>query len=85
LVAIRVMNQYLPQAVGFFVLRFRQPGLVRPFRMWLYPIPGVISVLGWLFILATSDHRSLLFGVGVFVVGTAAFFIRAWFERDWPF
>jgi amino acid transporter len=85
LVAIRVMNQYLPQAIGFFVLRFRKPDMPRPFRMWLYPLPGIAIVLGWFYILGTSNRRSLLFGVAVFAVGSIAFFIRARLRREWPF
>lgn len=85
LVAIRVMNQYLPQAISFFVLRFRRPDMPRPFRMWLYPLPGIVIVLGWVYILATSQPRSLLLGVAVFVVGSMAFFIRAWRRGEWPF
>ena len=85
LVAIRVMNQYLPQAIGFFVLRFRKSDMPRPFRMWLYPLPGIAIVLGWLYILGTSNHRSLLFGVAVFAVGSIAFFIRARVRHEWPF
>ncbi len=85
LVAIRVMNQYLPQAIGFFVLRFRKPEMPRPFRMWLYPLPGIAIVLGWFYILGTSDGRSLLFGVAVFAIGSIAFFVRARMRREWPF
>jgi basic amino acid/polyamine antiporter, APA family len=85
LVAIRVMNQYLPQAIGFFVLRFRKPDMPRPFRMWFYPLPGIAIVLGWFYILGTSNRRSLLFGVAVFAVGSIAFFIRARLRREWPF
>jgi basic amino acid/polyamine antiporter, APA family len=85
LVATRVLLQYLPQTVGFFILRFRAPEMERPFRMWLYPIPGVISLLGWLYILVTSSRGSLLFALGVFVVGTAAYLFRARRLGEWPF
>lgn len=73
LVATRVLVQYLPQAIGFFVLRYRQPNLVRPFRMWLYPVPGIISIAGWIYILSTSARKSLLFAAGVFLLGSVAF------------
>ena len=85
LVATRVLVQYLPQAVGFFVLRFRQPDLPRPFRMWFYPLPGMVSILGWLYILATSARRSLVFAAAVFVLGTATYLGRARRRREWPF
>ena len=85
LVATRVLIQYLPQTVGFFLLRFRAPQLPRPFRMWLYPVPGIISLFGWLYVLATAERKSLFFALAVFAVGSAAYFIRARMRREWPF
>jgi basic amino acid/polyamine antiporter, APA family len=85
LIATRVLIQYLPQTVGFFVLRFRAPDLPRPFRMWFYPVPGIISVCGWVYILATAAGRSLLFAFGVFAIGTAAYLVRAKVRYEWPF
>jgi len=85
LVATRVLIQYLPQTIGFFLLRFRAPTLARPFRMWLYPVPGIISILGWLYVLGTAARKSLLFAFGVFAVGSAAYLIRARMRREWPF
>ncbi len=85
LVATRVLLQYLPQAVGFFVLRFKQPNMVRPFKMWFYPIPGLISLCGWLYILTTSARGALEFALVVFVLGTAAYLFRARAKGEWPF
>jgi amino acid transporter len=85
LVATRVLGQYLPQAVGFFVLRLRAPELARPFRMWFYPLPGIISILGWLYILSTSTRGSLGFALGVFSLGSLTFFARSWAKHEWPF
>ncbi|HEX5413457.1 MAG TPA: APC family permease [Terriglobia bacterium] len=85
LVATRVLLQYLPQAVGFFVLRFRRPDMARPFKMWLYPIPGIISLFGWLYILSTSARGALLFAFVVFALGSAAYLFRARTRGEWPF
>lgn len=85
LIAVRVLIQYLPQTVGFFLLRARAPKMERPFRMWLYPIPGIISLIGWLYVLATAGLRSLLFAVAVLVAGTAAYLFRARKRHEWPF
>jgi amino acid transporter len=84
LVATRVLIQYLPQAIGLFVLRFRAPDLKRPFRMWLYPLPGLISILGWLYILGTVAHKSLVFAAAVFLIGSIVFFIRSKIRHEWP-
>lgn len=85
LVATRVLIQYLPQTIGFFLLRRRAPNLARPFRMWLYPLPGIVSILGWIYVLGTSARRSLIFAFGVLIVGTIAYVIRARVRREWPF
>ena len=85
LVATRVLIQYLPQAIGFFVLRKRAPNLTRPFKMWLYPVPGIISILGWLYILSTVATKSLIFAGAVFVIGSLTFFTRAKIRLEWPF
>jgi len=84
LVATRVLIQYLPQAIGLFVLRYRAPDLKRPFRMWLYPVPGVISILGWLYILGTSAAKSLVFALVVFAAGSLIYFVRAKMRSEWP-
>jgi amino acid transporter len=84
LIAVRVLIQYLPQTVGFFVLRVRAPEMNRPFRMWLYPVPGIISLFGWFFVLGTAPRRSLVFAVAVLLVGSAAYLVRARKRGEWP-
>src|ERR1019366_4746375 len=85
LIATRVLIQYLPQTIGFFILRFRAPDLPRPFRMWFYPLPGIISLGGWVYVLVTAAGRSLLFALAVFAVGTTAYMARAKVRSEWPF
>jgi hypothetical protein len=53
--------------------------------MWLYPLPGIISLLGWLYVLATAAGKSLLFAFAVFAVGSAVFFTRSRIRGEWPF
>jgi basic amino acid/polyamine antiporter, APA family len=85
LIATRVLIQYLPQTIGFFLLRRRAPDLNRPFRMWFYPVPGIISILGWVYVLGTAAWRSLVFALAVLIVGTAAYLTRARMRNEWPF
>jgi hypothetical protein len=53
--------------------------------MWLYPVPGIISLFGWLYVLATAERKSIFFALAVFAVGSAAYFIRAQLQGEWPF
>jgi amino acid transporter len=85
LIATRVLIQYLPQTIGFFLLRYRSPDLPRPFRMWLYPVPGIVSLCGWMYVLSTAAGRSLIFAFAVAAVGSAAYMARARLRKEWPF
>src|SRR5262245_42883092 len=59
-VVIAALVEYIGQNVGVHLLRRRRPDLPTPFRMWLYPMPSLIALLGWLFILVTSRAYMLV-------------------------
>ena len=86
LVVIRIVLQYLLQQVGVMVLRVRRPEMARPFRMWLYPLPPLLALAGFLFILASrpeARHECWL-ALIVGAVGSALYFARARMRREWP-
>jgi amino acid transporter len=87
LVVIRIVLQYVLQQVGLIVLRVRQPSLPRPFRVWLYPLPPLLALAGFLFILISRHdaRREFLYAVVVFVVGTVLYMLRARSRGEWPF
>lgn len=57
----------------------------RPYRMWLYPLPAFLALLGWIFVFATTQFRVILFGVGVLALGCVAFMLWSRSTRRWPF
>ena len=65
LIVTRILVQFIGQVVGLMLLRRKMPGMPRPYRMWLYPVPGLFALFGWIFVFATTDLRVILFGVGV--------------------
>ena len=73
------------QVFGLILLRRRAPGLHRPYRMWLYPLPALVALFGWLFVFATTQLRVILFGVGVLGLGCVVFLIWSWKTQRWPF
>ena len=87
LVVIRLILQFLVQAVGLIVLRIRRPDLPRPFRMWLYPLPALVAIAGFLFILFNRQNwqKEIRYAVVILTTGLAIYMIRAWRARDWPF
>ena len=87
LVVIRIVLQYLLQQVGVIVLRVRRPEMPRPFRMWLYPLPPLVALAGFLFILfsRTQGMRDLLYAAAIALAGTILYLLRARRRHEWPF
>jgi len=87
LVVIRIVLQYLVQAVGLIVLRIRQPELPRPFRMWLYPLPAVVAAAGFVYMLLSRKGalREIRYAAVILVVGILIYMARSWRLREWPF
>lgn len=87
LVVIRLLLQFLIQAVGLIVLRVRRPDLDRPFRMWLYPLPALVAIAGFLYILISRPDfaRELRYGFAILVAGLVIYGVRAWRRGEWPF
>jgi len=87
LVVIRIMLQFIVQAVGVMVLRRRRPEMPRPFRMWLYPLPALLAVFGFLYILLERRNflREIRYAVAILLAGLAVYFVRSWRRHEWPF
>jgi len=87
LVVIRIIVQFLVQALGLIVLRIRRPDMPRPFRMWLYPLPALIASLGFIFILfeRANWQREVRYAVVILLTGIMIYMIRAWRSAEWPF
>jgi amino acid transporter len=66
-------------------LRLSRPDIARPFRMWLYPIPSVIALIGWIFIVLTSGLVYVFISVLLLTGGVGAYLWRAKRSSEWPF
>lgn len=87
LVAIRILLQYILQQIGVIVLRVKRPDMPRPFRIWLYPVPPLAALVGFLFIVFSrhAASRELLDALLVAASGSLIYFLRARSRNEWPF
>jgi len=85
LMVIQIMFQYLAQCLAIVLLRRRSRSDPNVFRMPLYPLPVLVSVFGWLYIVCTSPWRHILAGTAAMVVGTLIYAIDARRRKVWPF
>jgi fructoselysine transporter len=84
ILAMRLIVQFIGQAVGVILLRRRWGARRLPFRMWLYPLPAVLTMMGWAWLFwQTGPARK--WGLAEIALGALAFLVRAREMRQWPF
>jgi fructoselysine transporter len=76
IVVMRILIQFVSQAVGVIAWHYRHPGDVRPFKMPLFPLPAIISIIIWLFILFSSNWYYVSGAMVLIVAGIGLYFIR---------
>ncbi len=85
LITTRILVQFVGQILAVVLLRRSAPAMHRPYRIWLYPLPNLIALMGWLFVFATTDRTVILFGLGTLALGLLCFIIWSWRTKQWPF
>jgi len=85
LITTRILVQFVGQILAVSLLRRNEPDMNRPYRIWLYPIPNLVALLGWIFVFATTDWPVILFGMGTLGLGVMCFIIWSWHTKQWPF
>ncbi|HWI92247.1 MAG TPA: APC family permease [Flavisolibacter sp.] len=75
ILAMRIVVQFIGQAVGVTLLRGRYGSKDLPFKMWLFPIPVILSVTVWLF-LFWSTGKFAFWGIGIAAAGILVYFMK---------
>lgn len=78
---MRILIQFVSQAVGVIAWHYRKPDEERPYKMPLFPVPAVLSIVIWLFIFFSNEVKYQLFAVGVITSGSIAYYLRRQFAR----
>ncbi len=85
LITTRILEQFIAQTIGVMILRRTQPDRPRPFRIWFYPLPCLLALIGWVFMYVTADLLFIGLGLATMFLGIIAFFIWAMRTGGWPF
>ncbi|HTL09372.1 MAG TPA: APC family permease [Chitinophagaceae bacterium] len=73
ILAMRILVQFIGQAAGVVLLRRQAPANPNYFRMWLYPLPVILSIWIWLFVFY-STGKLALWGLALTLCGVAAYY-----------
>jgi APA family basic amino acid/polyamine antiporter len=87
LVVIRILVQFLAQIIGLLILRQTRPDIPRPFKMWLYPIPALIAVIGFLYVLFMRPNfmKEIRYAIVLVIIGLIIYFVRSYKRGEFPF
>lgn len=81
ILSIRAVIPFMAQIAGAVILRRREPNRPRPFRMWLYPLPAIVALGLWAYIVISPQKGLKVGGLYVMAAGTLFYVARGWLER----
>src|SRR4029077_20633225 len=81
LILVQILVQFVWQCAGVILLRRFRPDIVKPFRMWLYPLPAIVSLAMWVYIFVTAPVAGILFSVAFLATAIGAYTAFARYPR----
>ncbi len=85
LMAARILIQFIGHTIALFLIRRKTRKHDRPFSMWGYPIPAIISLVGYIYVFVSLGTAFILFGLGTLLLGAVVYLGIARQQREWPF
>ncbi len=85
ILAMRIMIQFIGQAVGLLILRSKKNEIEFPYKMPLFPLPVILAIGIWLFILISTGSNLMFAGLVVIFIGAIVYLIKAKVQKEWPF
>ena len=73
IIVMRILIQFLGQAVGLLLYHQRKRDEHFPYRMWLYPLPPIIAITVWLFVFCSAEWQYIIGALGVIIAGVLLF------------
>ncbi len=83
--AMRIIIQFVGQAIGLLILRRKKNKIIFPYKMPLYPLPVFLAIIMWLLILISTGTKLVVGGIFIIFSGAVVYFIKAKIKHEWPF
>ena len=74
LLQVQILLQFVWQCAAVILLRRYRPDVAKPFRMWLYPLPALVSLAMWIYIFATASPAGIAFSFAFLAAAVGAYF-----------
>ncbi|MES2620051.1 MAG: amino acid permease [Bacteroidota bacterium] len=76
IIIMRIIVQFIGQAVGIILYHQKKKQENFPYRMWLYPLPAVAGILVWAFIFFSAEWIYIAGAVAVIAVGWLVYVLK---------
>ena len=77
LIQVQILLQFVWQCAAVILLRRYRPDVVKPFRMWLYPLPALVSLALWIYVFLSAPLAGILFSTAFLALAVAAYAVFA--------
>lgn len=85
ILAMRILVQFIGQAVGLLLLRHSRKSDNFPYKMPLFPLPAYLAILLWAGILLSTGLKMITTGLVVIIAGIIVYLVKAKRNKEWPF
>ena len=85
ILAMRIIIQFIGQAIGLLILRSKKNDIEFPYKMPLFPAPVILAIAMWIFILFSTGSHLMAGGLLVIFLGIIVYLIKAKLNTQWPF
>ncbi len=85
LIVTQTLLQFMGQCVAVILLRRKRRETGECYRMPLFPVPALLALAGWTYIVVTSGARYILMAFGLMLAGVLVYLVRARTRVEWPF
>lgn len=75
ILAMRIIVQFIAQGVGVSLLRKKMGTKELPFKMWLFPLPVILSIAIWIFLFISTGWFAL-WGSLIAVIGVLVYLAK---------
>ncbi len=85
ILGMRILIQFIGQAIGVVLLRKRNGKRALPYKMPLYPLPVILAIIMWLLVFYATGQLIIKSFLVVFGSGLLVYFVLAKLRNQWPF
>jgi amino acid transporter len=85
LIVVQTLTQFGLQCIAVILLRRKRIAPPGSFRMPLYPLPAIIALAGWMYIVLSSKGIHIFIGAALAATGVVGYLIQARGKKEWPF